>query len=59
MAPLLETLISPELFQDECHGGRGYREPNEADIGAREAIVVVNPNKYTVKDEDEEVYRQE
>jgi hypothetical protein len=54
----LETLISPELFQDECHG-RSAREPNEADIGVREAIVVLNPNKYTVKEDDEDDMKQE
>ena len=58
LAPLLETLISPELFIDEYNGKR-YKEPNEADIGAREAIVVVNPNKYTLKEEDEDEYPRE
>ena len=58
LAPLLETLISPELFIDEYNGKR-YKEPNEADIGAREAIVVVNPNKYTLKEEEEDEYPRE
>ena len=58
LAPLMETLIAPELFLEE-YNGRRYKEPNEADIGAREAIVVVNPNKYTVKEEEEEGRREE
>jgi len=53
LAPLLETLISPELFQDECHG-ISAREPNESDIGPREAVIVLNPNKYTVKEDEED-----
>jgi hypothetical protein len=48
LAPLLETLISPELFQCQSAGVRAREETNEADIGAREAIVVLNPNKYTI-----------
>jgi hypothetical protein len=48
LAPLLETLISPELFLCQSAGGRVREETNEAEIGAREAIVVLNPNKYTI-----------
>jgi hypothetical protein len=46
-------LISPELFQDECHG-ISAREPNESDIGPKEAVIVLNPNKYTVKEDEED-----
>jgi hypothetical protein len=52
MAPLLETLISPELFTCPPATGAGREEVNEADIGARENIVVLNPNKYTIQEEE-------
>jgi hypothetical protein len=48
LAPLLETLISPELFTCSPATGAGREEVNEADIGTRENIIVLNPNKYTI-----------
>jgi hypothetical protein len=36
---------------DEYHGKSARIDINEADIGPREAVIVLNPNKYTVKDD--------
>ena len=58
LAPLLETLISPDLFREE-YPGLSRPQPNDADIGAREAIIVLNPTKYTVKEDEDDEMRQD
>jgi hypothetical protein len=47
MAPLLETLISWRIFDEDP-------QVREASIGRKQAVVVLNPTKYTVEGEGDD-----
>ena len=51
LAPLLETIITKKLFQDE-YMGRGAFVDESAHIGERQAVVILNPTKYTIREDD-------
>ena len=53
LAPLLETVITHKIFEDEVTGSRGSTAVTE-EFKNSEQVVIVNPSKYTVKDEDEQ-----
>lgn len=59
MAPLLETRISPKIFEDEFQkrsdaGPSTLANDESIVIGNREAVVILNPTKYTMKEDEEE-----
>lgn len=47
IAPLLETLISWRIFEEDP-------QVREAQIGGKQAVVVLNPTKYTVEGEGDD-----
>jgi hypothetical protein len=56
-APIYETLITKKLFEDEyaVKNARGdYVNPVDESVGIaeRSAVVIMNPTKYTVRDDD-------
>lgn len=53
LAPLLETVITHKIFEDEFTTSRGSTVATE-EFKNSEQVVIVNPSKYTVKNEDEQ-----
>ena len=50
IVPLLETLISWRIFEEDS-------QVREASIGRKQAVVVLNPTKYTVEGEGDDECR--
>lgn len=54
LAPLLETVITHKIFDDEFTTSRGSAAATE-EFKNSEQVVIINPTKYTVKNEDEQL----
>jgi hypothetical protein len=47
LAPMLETVISKKIFSE------GFTVDEGGAVGERQAVVILNPTKYTIREDDD------
>ena len=54
LAPLLETVITHKVFEDDLVSGNSRASATQEEFKNTQQVVIVNPTKYTVKNEDDQ-----